>query len=643
MTANNLYKKEVPLHNYTMISFLHRKASAAIAFIVSLVIFALPLSAFSAQKITAGATCTSLNKKVTYQNKIYTCIKSGKKLIWNKGVSIKVAAPKPTPNPSSNQSQNSTPVAESSPTPIPTTSPTPSPSPQVQFPTEWTSCKKIGEKVMGPTSYMRCSWAGHANSLEEALNRSLVWKLFPIVTVSTSKSNNYSVIPKDGASCSNSGDTFDVSGGILECRWIYGKKLQWIKINSTKATFTNTKSPVSIDTCKLQLSASTADRTGRNAGGGIVGFPFEVNKNREPQMYLNGTNEVLIVPIDFPDFKGGPGVLEQLEYDKKWLVDWYNYFSDGKSKFNVTTINRWLTMPKAKTSYETNGKIGNALTNGNQVMGDQAQVFIDEISKEVDLRKFSTVYTFYPDGDYFLNDLIVRSHLFKIKEGEKHLNFFSWGRNLEGQETLKWSYYIHETLHDFNIIGHAPGNGWPLGIMATQSGISYAINPWEQFLFDWLPENQIYCDDAATLKTATLSLTPMEREDRQTKMAVIKLSKTKAIVVESHGIDKWSNIKFGDREFPPGFYSVMAYIVDLDKSVAAPAFADGSSPSNDDWAWAVWQKVDGGRSNEFNKTVGDNRNLGDYVAVLGDSFVIEGVRIKFVGTGDYETIEISKA
>jgi phosphoribosylformylglycinamidine synthase len=32
----------------------------------------------------------------------------------------------------------------------------------------------------------------------------------------------------------------------------------------------------------------------------------------------------------------------------------------------------------------------------------------------------------------------------------------------------------------------------------------------------------------------------------------------------------------------------------------------------------------------------------DTVAVLGDSFVIEGVRIKFVGTGDYETIEISK-
>jgi hypothetical protein len=44
----------------------------------------------------------------------------------------------------------------------------------------------------------------------------------------------------------------------------------------------------------------------------------------------------------------------------------------------------------------------------------------------------------------------------------------------------------------------------------------------------------------------------------------------------------------------------------------------------------------------FNVNVGDRKILGDYVAVLGDSFVIEGVRIKVVGTGDYETIEISK-
>jgi hypothetical protein len=56
----------------------------------------------------------------------------------------------------------------------------------------------------------------------------------------------------------------------------------------------------------------------------------------------------------------------------------------------------------------------------------------------------------------------------------------------------------------------------------------------------------------------------------------------------------------------------------------------------------VFQRVQGGPSNEFNVSVGERKLLSSFVAVLGDSFVIEGVRIKFVSTGDYETIEISR-
>lgn len=208
---------------------------------------------------------------------------------------------------------------------------------------------------------------------------------------------------------------------------------------------------------------------------------------------------------------------------------------------------------------------------------------------------------------------------------------------------MKWSYYIHETLHDFNIIGHAPGNGWPFGMMTNQSGISQALNPYEQFLMDWLPAEQIYCDDASKLKTATISLSPVEREDKQTKMAIIKLSSTRAIVIESHGIDKWSSFKFGDREFPPGFYSVMAYVVDLDKAAAPPVNFDGTSLSNVNWAWAVWQNVEGGISTKFPYyPVSFGEDMYSAVAVLGDSFIIDGIRIKFVGTGDFETISISK-
>lgn len=609
----------------------------------TLVVSFIPQISNAAPKVAQGNACKSLNKKTIVKDKTFTCIKKGNKLVWSKGVANKetkqaapVTPPAPTPTPVPSTTDSAKP--DTTPMPSPTPTPTPAETPKVQLPIEGSNCPKLGVKIADDKGFMKCTWWGGPTN---DFLKNVKWRYYQNVTVSTSKSNNYTITPTERASCNNSGDTFDVPGGILECRWISGQKLQWIKINTVKKTFTNAKSPVSIDTCKLQNSASVADRTGRNSSG-YVGFPA-INTDRH-RMYLKGTNEVLVVGIDFPDFPGGSELTAQLAYDKKMMTEWYDYFSNGQSKFNVTTIDKWVRMPKERAAYPTDAKTNDAFAaDHGRRMADQAQPFIDEITKLVDLRKFSTVYFFYPDGEITFVDFIVRNQTFKTKEGEVHLNLFSWGKNLEGMETLKWAYYIHETMHDFGISMHAPGNGWPLSIGTSQSGISLAINPWEQFLFDWLPADQIYCDDFSTLKTATVSLTPMEREDRQTKMAVIKLSPTKAVVVESHGIDKWSDFKFGDRAFPAGFYGIIAYVVDLDKNAAPPINYDGTSQGNDEWAWAVWHKVNGGKSNQFNINVGDRKILGDYVAVLGDSFVIEGVSIKFVGTGDYETIEISKA
>ncbi len=48
--------------------------------------------AIAAQKITAGATCKTLNQKINYQGKTYTCQKKASKLIWSKGVLTKSSA-----------------------------------------------------------------------------------------------------------------------------------------------------------------------------------------------------------------------------------------------------------------------------------------------------------------------------------------------------------------------------------------------------------------------------------------------------------------------------------------------------------------------------------------------------------------------
>jgi hypothetical protein len=69
-----------------------------------------PVNAIAAVK--AGDVCKKAGSAATANGKKFTCVKSGKKLVWNKGVAI--SAPKPTPTPAA------TPTPAPSPTPTPT-------------------------------------------------------------------------------------------------------------------------------------------------------------------------------------------------------------------------------------------------------------------------------------------------------------------------------------------------------------------------------------------------------------------------------------------------------------------------------------------------------------------------------------------
>ena len=72
--------------------------------------------------VKAGAACTKLKSTTTVSGYKYTCIKSGKKLVWSKGVKVVV-----TPTPIASPTQ--TPSATATPTPTPSATATPTPTP----------------------------------------------------------------------------------------------------------------------------------------------------------------------------------------------------------------------------------------------------------------------------------------------------------------------------------------------------------------------------------------------------------------------------------------------------------------------------------------------------------------------------------
>ena len=93
----------------------------ALAALTVLVLAIAPLQTSIAATAKAGDVCKKAGLTSTSNGKKYTCVKSGKKFVWNKGVVV--AKPKASPTPTS------TPTLAPSPSPSPTPTLTPSPPP----------------------------------------------------------------------------------------------------------------------------------------------------------------------------------------------------------------------------------------------------------------------------------------------------------------------------------------------------------------------------------------------------------------------------------------------------------------------------------------------------------------------------------
>jgi len=482
--------------------------------------------------------------------------------------------------------------------------------------------------------------------------------------------------PAIGRSCSNIGDQFKLSEGYLECRYVKGNTINtrtWIKFSDAPPSFQNPVSAQDVSSCKLK---------GTNDGNGITGFGTDLSQSGHPgrlQPRVSpaiGTNEALIVPLDFPDYPGDSNIKEIINSNRTTYLEWIKYFSSGKLTVKLDSIDRWIRMPRNATTYNLTNYEGenenNRTQSGNKKI---AQLYLDEIAKEVDLTKYRTVFVIYPSGQNVLTlDLVPRMTDFKIKDSNRMMSLFALPSGYQDGSTLRksydanlgtplWAFWVHEMGHDWGLYGHAPGNGWSIGIMSNQAGISQSPNAWESFLMTWMPDELVYCDKKSSIKKAEIRLSPLEREDKQTKMIAIALDDHRLLIVEAHGTGKWFSRRpeqtvehgqslqytFGDN----GYYSVIAYIVDTkfttpDVILVNPdggglAEDNGVNPNLPRYAYLL--KVDGGIGSNYYPLHQDSNpyiDYGAYVAIQGDSFTVEGVHIKVLATGDYETIEISK-
>ena len=96
-----------------------RKVMRLCSVLLSLVLVASVAQAATAPK--AGSACKKAGQTITAGGKKYTCVKSGKKLVWNKGVVVRKPTPQPTPTAIGDPegAVGGTPTPTPTPTPVP--------------------------------------------------------------------------------------------------------------------------------------------------------------------------------------------------------------------------------------------------------------------------------------------------------------------------------------------------------------------------------------------------------------------------------------------------------------------------------------------------------------------------------------------
>jgi hypothetical protein len=159
-----------------------------------------------------------------------------------------------------------------------------------------------------------------------------------------------------------------------------------------------------------------------------------------------------------------------------------------------------------------------------------------------------------------------------------------------------------------------------LDIMGGQDGEARELSGWNRFVAGWLDDDKVYCQDSANLQTTELTLVPLSGTDPGLKMAVVPVSETKALIIESRRENKFSCAMPSKRN------GVLAYIYDATQS-HGENYLQPVTPS--------------GRNDESSSTCAVSP-FPNPILYKGQEISVEGVSIEILDSANYDKIRISR-
>jgi M6 family metalloprotease-like protein len=469
-----------------------KRSRLFLAFVVAISLIAAP--SFAAVK--AGAKCTKTGATSTTGGKKYTCIKSGSKLVWNKGVAVKAAAkpnlnpvfkpaePTPTPTPVATPTPIPTPVATPTPTPMPTATPTNSADDIHTKP-----CTKENDRIKNSVNEFLCR--------KDPYGR-LLW----MVNYRFANPNPRPSLPAI---------KYDIN--------------QYVEPKMPSAP---------IQGCKIQERSDQGALRGDLASG----FPFMPRFQSYPTKY-----KMALVPIDFSDFEGDKGFRSRVNDQMQLMSDWFKDVSGGRLIIEWVVSDEWIRLPGTSKDYfvEFSGKYPDTEEFWKKVL--------PVVDSKFDLTGVQTINFLLPQNQQFIYESVQSfSFLSEMKKYNstktKIYSFATAGTVFEAPDAALWEYWAHEFTHEIGLahLGASRGEVEPImqmDLLGDHDGPYRELSGWLRFIIGWLSDSQVYCQETAGFTSNEISLVPLSDNKDGIKTVVIPTGAESAIVIDSRRPTKY--------------------------------------------------------------------------------------------------------
>jgi len=375
-----------------------------------------------------------------------------------------------------------------------------------------------------------------------------------------------------------------------------------------------------VSQCRIEEASS-------RRGATWAGFP-----DMTPLTTRTGVVKWALIPIDFSDLPGERKFRPRVNKQMKLLSQWMETVSSGRLKVEWVVLNKWARMPGKSSEYSVAQSLNLSDTANGTKLFRHAMDSADPI---FDFTGIQTVNFILPKGQSFLKET---SQGFPWDEAVKQYqtnegpisSFSIPGQFFDVPGKTYWSYWAHEFGHAIGLphVGASRGRLPPFSpwdLMGSQDGSSRELSGWLRFLAGWLPESQIYCKQANSVENLKLNLTPLSSSNNGLKLAIMPISKTKALLIESRRETKFSC------KTTPGRNGVLVYVYDAtlghNEDFLIPA-----SPPRRVKQYDSCSSLSPSRS-EPNP---------DFLLRKGDKVVVSGITVEVLKTGRTDTVRVSR-